>query len=117
MINTGQIRKEAKEALTKQGGEVFGITILVVFLAGLIMGASAAVFVASIVLVGVIEYGVTEYFLAVARRDRSKIKVETMFSGFKNFGRALGLFWLRYLFVFLIDKYLSFSQFLFAIQI
>jgi len=89
----------ARESLSGWWGPAIGATLLYFFVLALAQVVPFVGGLASLILTGPMQLGLCAYFLSLARRTSPKIGL--VFSGFQQFGRALGAYLLVSLFTFL----------------
>jgi HlyD family secretion protein len=95
MVTAREIRRRAREALYNN----WGMAILVMLVAGLILGAASATGIVYLLLGGPIMLGLAYYFIGLTRRY--PLKFETLFKGFDDFAGSLVLALLVFLYTFL----------------
>jgi len=80
MLSNSQIKREAKAALSGNWGVAIGVYVVYVVL----MAVASSFIVGSLLLGGVLAFGLSSAFLCVVRTKR--MAFETLFGGFNNFG-------------------------------
>lgn len=116
-INHSQLRADAREALKGKWGLAIGGYFIYYLIIMLMQSVPFMGFVASILLSGPLMLGVSLFSITLARKEEAKI--EQLFQGFNDFGRALASYLLMCIFIFLwllllivpgIIKALAYSQ-------
>ncbi len=120
MVQNSELRRRAREQL---GSNIFNpewlYLVLAVLVAGVILSASSLGYVAALILMGPIEYGLARIFILFSREGK-RADLTNLFDGFReNFGQTLLLGFLKNLFIALwslllivpgIVKYYSYSM-------
>jgi uncharacterized membrane protein len=91
MINENAIiRSNAREALSGKWGLAVGTTFVYLLITGIIQSLPILGPIIMLLLTGAFTLGQTMFFLAIARNDNPKL--ELIFSGFNEFGKALAAY-------------------------
>lgn len=90
MLTCSELRQKARAQLEGKWGKTVLVYLLFLIIVGAIPGLG-------LILGGPLLLGLTYYFIAVARNEESEF--ELLFKGFDNFGKAIGLYLLKYLFI------------------
>ncbi len=86
-MNNAQIRAEARDLLQGKWGSLVLVWLIVSGITSLVSAGKGSGGIVSLVLTGPLNLGVAGIFLGLHRRQ--DFKLEDMFAGFKDFGRAL----------------------------
>lgn len=100
MINENvTIRSNAREALSGKWGLAVGTIFVYLLITGIIQSLPILGAIIMLLLTGAFTLGQTMFFLAIARNDNPKL--ELIFSGFNEFGKALAAYLLLAVILFL----------------